>query len=89
VRDEQYGKDSEHPSLCFAVTVDSSQNGDYRYNLRWNITNVDETTEGPSPKFPATFIFKFYPWALLSPIKSGMLTIHNLMLNYIFRREVS
>jgi hypothetical protein len=72
VQHPMYMTDDEHPGLCFAVTAEFKE-GHYRYNLRFNITNNDETTEGPSPNFPATFFFKFYPWAIVSPLRSGML----------------
>lgn len=84
MRHPSYGADAAHPHICFAVSLNSTANK-YRYALRFNITNVDETTEGPSPNFPATFFFKFYPWTLVSPLSSGMLEVHNLVLNYILQ----
>jgi hypothetical protein len=88
VRDPLYGTDSGHLKLCFGITIVSGA-PNYSYKLRYNISGLIGSNEGPSTEDVSTFDAFFAMTTLTRPIRSGMLIINNLLHNLILRAETS
>lgn len=84
VRDPSYGLDADHLRICFGVTVVSGS-PNYAYKLRYNISGLIGSNEGPSTEDVSTVDAFFQAATLYRPIKSGMLVINNILHNLIVR----
>ena len=55
-----YGTDSSNPFLCFCVAVTKIQEGNYRYNLRFNTTGREDDVYDTNSVNERTIPLKMY-----------------------------
>jgi hypothetical protein len=83
-RHQMYGID--YPYFCFGVSFENS-GSNYKYNLRFNISEGDEWTEAPSTKADLTLKKKLNMGYLQGGVNSGFVGVTTVINNLILQTE--